>query len=615
MGETIEMKSCIFYLTVIISAFSIFAGNVSAATMDYTYADSRVTPYGKNKKEVVDVAICISDPTLAGKKLTGLKAYINTTDDISEVSMWLSKALTLKSNVNQPDIASFSVTPAKATINGLQVGELSLSLENPYVLTEEPLYVGYSFSVDEIKTDNQNLPILITGEANPNGCFLHLSRSVLKWMDYSRQTNGCAYIVATIEGDFPENSLMINGYSQANSSEDEDFTITFDAKNNGLESIKSIKYQYGEAGAIKEGNMEFKNALPSSLALSLPLTLKFDGVSGLGIHPFYVNITEVNGKPNGAEYSSLNFDLNVYPFIPQNRVLVEEYSGLWCGWCPRGYVAMEIVAEEYGNKAVPVCFHNGDDMAVTQVFPMDVSGYPKGSINRIEQIDPYYGTYPEKDFGISYDIENLSSQLAKGQIEVNAVLEGTTVKATATAKFIEDNPEADYEIGYILTCNGLSDELWFQNNDYSGQQGYENTRLAELPSWPSRVPGLVYNDVAVDVEGMFGVPGSLPAKIEMSKEYTHSHSFNISENELVNNPSDLNVVAYIVDRQTDRIVNSNIYRFTPLAGISSIEETESVSKTYYDLSGRKIDHPQKGLYILREKMADGKCKTSKILVP
>ena len=609
------MKVCIFYITALISAFSIFGVYASAATLDYTYADSRISPYGKNKKEVIDVAICISDPSLAGKKLTGMKAYINTIEDISEVSMWFSKALTLKSNVNQPDIASFSVTPEKTTINGTQVGELSISLENPYILTEEPLYIGYSLCVDGLSTDNQRFPIIITGDANPNGCYMHMSRSVLKWMDYSRVANGCAYVVATIEGDFPENSIMIDGYSQANASENEDFSITFDAKNNGTESIKSIKYQYGEEGAIKNGSLEFKEAISPSLAISFPLTLSFDGVNGLGTHSFYVNITEVNGKPNGSESSSLKFDLNVYPFVPVNRVLVEEYSGLWCGWCPRGYVAMEIIAEEYGNKAVPVCFHNGDEMTVTQVFPMDVSGYPKGSINRIAELDPYYGSYPEKDFGISYDIENLSSQLAIGDIEINASLEGTIVKAMATAKFIEDYPDADYEIGYILTCNDLSNALWFQKNDYSGQQGYENSRLAELPKWGSMVPGLVYNDVVVDVDGMFGVPGSLPSKIEMAREYTHSYSFDISGNELVKNPSDLNVVAYIVDRQTNRIVNSNIYRFTPLAGISSIEETESVSKIYYDLSGKIIDHPQKGMFILREKMADGKYKTSKILVP
>lgn len=609
------MKGSILNLTALIGIFSILGFQASATTMDYTYADSRISQYGKNKKEIIDVAICISEPSLAGKKLTAIKAYINTTEDISDVSIWLSKNLNLKSNVNQPDLASFSVTPEKVSINGIQAGELSITLENPYFLTEDPLYIGYTLSVDDLSTDGQKQPVLITGETNPNGCFMHMSKSVLKWMDYSRQTNGSAYIVATIEGDFPENSIKINGYTQANASENEDFTITFDAKNNGIESIKSIKYQYGEEGRFKEGSMEFKEAISPNLALSFPLNLKFDGVSGLGKHPFYVNITEVNGKPNDAESSSLNFDLNVYPFVPTNRVLVEEYTGLWCGWCPRGYVAMEIIADEYGDKAVPVCFHNGDEMTVTSIFPMDVSGYPKGTINRIEELDPYYGSYPEKDFGISYDIENLSSQLAKGDIEITAFLEGSTVKATATVKFIEDYTDADYEIGYILTCNGLSDSSWLQINDYSGQQGYENSFLAELPGWDSRVSGLVYNDVVVDVDGMFGITGSLPSSIKMGREYSHSHSFDISGNELVKNPYDVNVVAYIVDRETDQIMNSNIFRFTPLTGISTIEDNQVVSKIYYDLSGKIIDHPQKGIYILREKMSDGQYKTSKILMP
>lgn len=609
------MKFTKLYLSALISSFSILGGYASVTAMDYSYAGSGISQYGKDKKEVIDVAICISDPSLAGKKLTGLKAYINTIEDISGTSMWMSKELTLKSNVNQPDLATFPVTPEKVTINGQQAGELSVNFEDPYILTEEPLYVGYSLSVDNLTSEAQKKPVLISGEANPNGCFMHMSRSVLKWMDYSRQTNASAYIVAIIEGDFPENSLTIQGYSQANASENEEFTLTFDAKNNGMGNIKSVKYQYGEEGNIKEGSIEFKEEITPNLALSFPLNLKFDGVSGLGQHPFYVNITEVNGKPNEAESPSLNFDLNVYPFIPTNRVLVEEYTGLWCGWCPRGFLAMEIIAEEFGDKAVPVCFHNGDDMTVTSVFPVEVSGYPKGTINRMDELDPYYGSYQEKDFGIAYDIEALSSQLTKGDIDIDAILEGTTVKATATVKFIEDYSDANYAVGYLLTCNRLSDPTWIQKNDYSDRQGYENTRLRELTTWKPLVQGLVFNDVAVNVDGMFGVAGSLPSEIEMAKEYSHSYSFDISDNEFVKNPSDLNVVAFIIDRDTDLVVNSNIYRFTPLAGISSIDGSESVEKTYYDLSGRITPHPQNGLFIMREKMSDGHFKTSKIRVP
>lgn len=602
-------------LSVLFLALLIIGGKASAASMDFTFADGSITEYGKSKKEVIDVAIRIADPSLAGKKLTALTAYINTTEDLSDVSLWLSKELTLKSNINQPDLASYSVTPSEVTVQGRKMGLLYIELDNPYTLTEEPIYVGYTMSVDNLSTDEQMQPVIISGESNPEGCFMHMSKSVLKWMDYSRQANGSAYIVATIEGDFPQNAMSINGYTFANASENEGFSMNFEVKNVGTEVIKSIKYQYGENGELKEANHEFNDILTPNLALSFPLTLNFEGVKGIGTHPFYLNIIEVNGKKNEGAMPSLNFDLNVYPFIPVNRVLVEEYTGLWCGWCPRGYIAMEIIADEFADKAVPVCFHNGDDMTVTEIFPMDVSGYPKGSINRIAELDPYYGNYPEKDFGISYDIENLSSQLAKGEIDVNASLEGTIVKVTSTSRFIEDIPTADYEIGYILTCNGLSKSTWRQVNDYSGQTGYENSRLVELSTWGSSVFGLVFNDVAVDVDGMFGVAGSLPNQIEMSKEYVHTHNFDISGNELVENPENLNVVAYIIDRQTDKILNSNIYRFTSLAAVNTIQDLSTASKTFYDLSGRIIENPGKGLYILMEKMSDGNYRTSKVMVP
>ena len=38
-----------------------------------------------------------------------------------------------------------------------------------------------------------------------------------------------------------------------------------------------------------------------------------------------------------------------------------EYTGLWCGYCPAGYVAIEELTEELGKDFVVLSYHNGGD--------------------------------------------------------------------------------------------------------------------------------------------------------------------------------------------------------------------------------------------------------------
>ena len=60
-----------------------------------------------------------------------------------------------------------------------------------------------------------------------------------------------------------------------------------------------------------------------------------------------VNVLKVNGVDNEeeavAEATTPVFVLNT---LPRHRSLLEEYTGLWCGWCPRGFVALELLKEQ-----------------------------------------------------------------------------------------------------------------------------------------------------------------------------------------------------------------------------------------------------------------------------
>lgn len=592
------------------------SASAETATIDYTFAQNNLFAYGKGKKEAIDVAICINNPGLAGKKLTGFKAYITTADGISSTSLWLSKELTLENKVNAPDVLSVDVTPVAATVGEYNLQVLETTLAEPYVLTEEPLYVGYSMTVTDNATVEQKNPIVLSEGVNENGFFLHMKQSVLKWMDYSATANGVAFIVAQLEGEYPEYSLGFQNYKTIYAQEGEEFAGIFNVSNIGVNPVTSIDYSYtvDNGSDVLTGNVNLDSPIQPSLTASIPVSFNFAGISGVGPHTLNVEITGVNGMPNQSTGATIEAIVNVIPFVPVHRPLVEEFTGTWCGWCTRGYLAMEMIAEDYGDDVVAIAYHNGDPMQVTTDTPVSIGGYPSASLNRYPSIDPYYGSN-NYEFGISLDIEKSMDELAIADIDINASLDGDVINVTSNVSFIQNIDNANYQVGYVLVSNGLKGQTWVQSNYYSGESGYAGTPLEILTTWPSNVAGLTFNDVAIEVSGMRGIAGSIPSTIVAGQAYSNDYTIDIAGNELVQNIEDLVVTAFIIDKSNGFIINANKCPFSKFSGVQSISDKDGliIKSEYFDLSGRRVNNPEKGIFIKRSTLSNGSVITNKVV--
>jgi hypothetical protein len=77
----------------------------------------------------------------------------------------------------------------------------------------------------------------------------------------------------------------------------------------------------------------------------------------------------------------------LYAQAPVKRVLLEQYTGAWCGWCVDGSVVMEDLMERYPDQVIGLKIHQGDAMEIPKVMKDTlgsfVSGYPAGSIDRV----------------------------------------------------------------------------------------------------------------------------------------------------------------------------------------------------------------------------------------
>lgn len=570
---------------------------VSAASLDYTY-NFNGTPsegYGTAKAETYDVAIHLTNPSFTGAKVTGIRVAL-ASDGITDASAWLSSALQLKKkngrNVNNPDIAEKTGTPAD--------GWLDITFDTPYTIPAEGVYVGYSFTVSTLQGPTEK-PVTVAEGVNPEGFYLHTSRTKLRWGPMSEELGKVSAMTVRLEGTFPEKSAVFT-VGKVLSEVSEPTEVSLQLINCGTTAISSVEY----TASVNDHNFSGTAALEAPIAAHIGAaglaSVKIDPIDETGEFPLKIKVTKVNGAAVDSPESE--GQIKVYPFLPVNRPLVEEYTGLWCGWCPQGYVALETMKEREGDLFIAVAYHSGDEMASPCKAPNTPDGFPAMYVNRTVSIsiqdiytdwDKYRTWIPDAGLDVTVDWTDESH---------------SALKAVAKARFTESHSGADYRISYILVADGLSDSTWLQHNSFSGRIDRKDDMPGAIGdifiNGDSYVAGLTFNDVAVAATDLDGERSSIPAEIKAGEEYSHPHVFDLAgiSEKVLSAPEKLRVIAVLTDGRSGKFINCN--SSTWINGdpfTSSVESLDSGSEPVeiarWALDGRRIDSPVKGINIVR----------------
>ena len=105
-----------------------------------------------------------------------------------------------------------------------------------------------------------------------------------------------------------------------------------------------------------------------------------------------MTIKSINeGNFNDEDVCNNEAKLLLFGTVPaeNKKVIVEEATGTWCGWCPRGTVWMDRMANRYPDHFIGIAVHNGDPMTDQEYDDgLNASAFPNAVVNRNNFIDP-----------------------------------------------------------------------------------------------------------------------------------------------------------------------------------------------------------------------------------
>lgn len=304
---------------------------------------------------------------------------------------------------------------------------------------------------------------------------------------------------------------------------------------------------------------------------------------------------------SGASRYIIDTDVTAYP----RRVVCEEGTGTWCGWCVRGIVMLDSIKHHHSDWAIGIAAHSGDPMANDYVGAisgwLDITGFPCGTVNRTLEADP--GRF----ISVGRQVFDKEQVLVAMKAEASLDEDTRTVETTTSLWFAESDSDADYRLAYTILEDDVhqpDDPDYSQRNLYSGGS---SGAMGGYESLPDPVPAsqMWYNDVARGyVDDIRGVAGSVPAEITADEEIRYGNSFTLPDG--IFDDSNTSVVVMLVDQADGRIVNAVQ---VPLGkggqtGISDAAVRQDAAPVaYYTADGRRHASPQPGLNIV--KYADG----------
>lgn len=368
-----------------------------------------------------------------------------------------------------------------------------------------------------------------------------------------------------VPNDASVDAVTLNRYSQTSTNN----TLAVSVKNEGSNAITSVQINWND-GTDHIQTITGLNIAPGATAsVNHPTAVNYATVVEKDLA---VTISQVNTVADSDPSNNTGSGkINTVSAVEEKSVVIEEGTGTWCGWCPRGAVAMDYMVTTYPTDFIGIAVHNADPMTVTEYDNgANFTGFPGSNVDRV-LLDQ---SVSQSAFVSYYNARK--DLIVPAAVSVAASGAGSSVTVVASATFRTVFAAANYRLGVIIIEDGVTGTTsgYNQANYYAGGA---SGAMGGFESLPDPVPAaqMEYNHVGRALLGGYnGQTGSVPAAITDGQ--TVSYTFNYAV-PATSNKANMHAVAVLIDQTTGEIVNA---AEGSLSG-ASLGEMETIAMEVY----------------------------------
>lgn len=301
---------------------------------------------------------------------------------------------------------------------------------------------------------------------------------------------------------------------------------------------------------------------------------------------------------NGVEFPPLLGSVTKMLFPTHRRAVAEEGTGMWCGYCPRGIVAMREMRKKYPDDFIGIAVHYDDvlgtavaDYCSKLAFP----SFPSAYVNRTTLCGDPMPQDAQGRFSISEGLERSFKEAMTDAAPADLVVAWTMLSngrlaLTADAHFAVTAYDTDYRFAAMVVEDEVSNSTYYQTNYYSGS----NVPLGGFEAEDKKIQPYTFDEVARGALLPFeGREGDIPAHVEAGRHYTLTTDVKAPA---LSSLQHSRMVLMLLDARSGEVVNA--VQAAPLSqaeydafltGVSLTPTLPHSSAPAYGLDGRRFD--------------------------
>ena len=551
----------------------------------YFTASDDVTYLSTGSTETFHCAIYVpaNHDFVGGSTIKGIRFYLNSKTLITMCKVWVSK--TLPASADDADYVQ------NVSTSQLTSGANDIALTTPYVVNNEGIYIGYSF------TSKLSLSARVAcgGTGFTNAFLIKTSSTIPEWNSLTSYGKLALQILLD-GGTYPENNASPDDFGPVLLKPGESKSVPVNITNYGMSPITSISYTVTTDGTTSGEETVSLTALPYLAHTKIPITL--EGADSEETTTTTLTITKVNGNANTSDSPSATGRVVTASDIlswPRN-VLIEEFTTESCGYCPdaaAGLASFMTTYPDLASRTAVACHHAG---YYTDWLTIPASDSYTWLYNSSGTYAPAF-MYDRHVFQDNSAVESRQSNAAGYKARVDARIatpsyanidltatfngDNSSISVTADCQRSWDFSNTPQRITLFLTEDNITAK---SQSGASGTFVHQHVLRAVNETWGSI---LDWTDNSATYSYTFTVSSSW--KTSSLKVIALISSYNDSDANdcVVENAAEVNLGA------------------SPTA-VTTVSTTDSTPVARYTPDGRHVTTPQRGLSIV--KTADGRTR-------